>query len=170
MACHYNITMKTIPLTKGYFTKVDDEDYEELAKIRWHVTIQKGSERPRACRSVRKNGKKMKNIYMSRVILNPPIGKYVDHVNGDTLDNRKSNLRLATPTENSRNYPRPKTNKSGYKGVSFDKRENKWKACISTNKEKNKHLGYFNTPQEAGVAYNEASLKYHGEYGRINNL
>jgi hypothetical protein len=91
---------------------------------------------------------------------------HIDHINGNTLDNRKANLRICTRAENNCNIKRRKNNTSGYKGVSFDKRKKKWSAYISKNY-KHYFLGYFVTPEEAYIAYCKASKKYHGEYGRI---
>lgn len=91
----------------------------------------------------------------------------VDHknVNGLRSDNRINNLRGATRINNQHNRTKYKNNTSGYKGVSYHKKQNKWNACIQVNKIKI-HLGSFNTPKEAHEAYKEAALRLHGEYAR----
>ncbi len=90
--------------------------------------------------------------------------EFLDHINGDRDDNRICNLRVATKTQNLRNTCKKKTNTSGYKGVSH--RRNKWRAYITVDW-KTKHLGVFNTPEEAHAAYCVAAHKYHGEFARV---
>ena len=89
----------------------------------------------------------------------------VDHINGNKTDNRIQNIREATNSENMRNTGKYSTNKSGKKGVCFDKRSGRWHAQIMRDYKKI-HLGYFTTPEEAHAAYCDASTKYHGEYGK----
>jgi len=109
-----------------------------------------------------------KAIRLHRFIMGNPTGKVVDHINCNTLDNRRENLRICTSQENSRNVHKYKNNTSGYKGVTYDKSHTKkWLASITVNK-KVLNLGRFNTPEEAHNAYCIASKKYHGEYGRVN--
>jgi hypothetical protein len=93
-------------------------------------------------------------------------GIEVDHINGNTLDNRKSNLRLCSHKENGRNRKLNKNNTSGAKGVNWDKHALKWKCEIRINTKK-LYLGLFAEIEQAKKAYAEASKKYHGEYGRI---
>jgi hypothetical protein len=156
--------MKTIPLTKGYFTKVDDEDYKKLASLRWYASIGvDGNVRARRTGWI---NKKMVHVFMSRTILNAPQGKYVDHINGDPLDNRKCNLRLCSPLENSHNAKISKDNKYGYKGIVLTKYK-RWGARIYPNK-KIKWLGTYNTKEEAALAYNEAAKKYFGGFAKLN--
>ncbi|PPD07167.1 MAG: Fis family transcriptional regulator [Hyphomicrobium sp.] len=92
--------------------------------------------------------------------------KFVDHVNGDGLDNRLVNLRLASHAENNRNCRTYRSNTSGIKGVSFHRTWNKWQAHIQTDG-KQRFLGSFKTKDEAAQAYREASKMYHGEFGRF---
>ena len=103
--------MKLLPLTKGYFAKVDDEDYERLARSSWHVNIPSRNY-IRAIGYVKRTGKYEK-VYLHREIINAPNAIDVDHINGDPLDNRKSNLRLATTSQNRANSNLRKDNKSG---------------------------------------------------------
>ena len=88
---------------------------------------------------------------------------HIDHINGDRKDNRIINLRLATIGENLRNKPVGDKNKSGFKGVSWDKAKGRWRASISLNK-KHKHLGYFSDPMEAHSAYCMEAERLHGEF------
>ena len=109
-----------------------------------------------------------KDIRLHRFIVNCPEGMQVDHINNNTLDNRRSNLRVCTIPENSRNCKKYRNNTSGFKGVSWNVRIKKWQAYISIGGSKNKNLGCYNTPEEAYKAYCEASKKYHGEFGRVS--
>ncbi|WP_338633059.1 HNH endonuclease [Afipia carboxidovorans] len=90
----------------------------------------------------------------------------IDHINGCGTDNRISNLRLATRTQNVRNIRRSSANKSGYKGVCLFRQTGRWAAAISVNN-KTIHLGFFSTKEAAYEAYCTASQKYHGEFGRV---
>ncbi len=105
---------------------------------------------------------------MQRVIINAPDKLLVDHINGDPLDNRKSNLRLATKSQNMRNRKKAHNNKSGYKGVWFDYKRDKWVAYIKINGS-SKTLGRFINKEEAAARYDEESRKLFGEYARPNN-
>ena len=94
-----------------------------------------------------------------------PVGLDIDHINGLRNDNRIENLRVATRCQNQCNRPKFKNNKSGYKGVYLDKSRNKWRARITVNKKVN-HLGLFDTPEEARIEYNKASIQYHKEFSK----
>jgi hypothetical protein len=101
----------------------------------------------------------------------PIAGQVVDHINGDIYDNRRSNLRLCTNAENIRNAQKRCIKKatSKFKGVGFDSNRNRWRATITVDW-KTKHLGYFDSEEDAAKAYDIASEKYHGEFGRKNFL
>ena len=90
----------------------------------------------------------------------------IDHINGIRDDNRISNLRNVTQTQNNMNSCLKLNNAAGYKGVSFHKSKEKWRANIVVNK-KQIHLGYFDTPYDAHLCYQEAAIKYFGEYARF---
>lgn len=111
-----------------------------------------------------KNGKKL-----HRLIMNAPKGMSIDHINGDKSDNRKSNLRICTNSENLRNRGSQSNNTSGYKGVSWSKELKKWRTQICINK-KHIHVGLFKDKIEAAKAYNEAAIKYHGEFAKLNEI
>jgi hypothetical protein len=106
-----------------------------------------------------------KNDYMHRVIwefVNGPIpkGMVVDHINGVRSDNRISNLRLATPSQNAQNRHHSKNNKSGVKGISYHQRDKKWHAHIGVNRQQ-LYLGSFKSASDAEAAYLKAAAEYH---------
>lgn len=155
--------MKQIPLTQGQFTIVDDEDYDELIKLNWCANW---SPRVKSfytvCGKLTDYGRSM-----HRIIMSAPKGMVVDHINHDTLDNRKCNLRVCTNSQNLMNSRKRSNNTSGYKGVFWDKDIHKWRAQITVGK-KQKYLGSFISKSDAALAYNEASLEFHGEFGYKN--
>lgn len=116
---------------------------------------------------------KIRNIIiLHRVILARILGRplldneFVDHVDNNSLNNSRSNLRLASKTENMRNQKRHCNNTSGYKGVHFEKRAQRYHAYIQVNGIR-KSLGYYDTADEAYAAYCEAAKRYFGEFARF---
>lgn len=155
--------MKTIKAYHGQEILVDDEDFDYLNQFIWKVI-----KKVKTYKDVQSThfGK---IIRMSRVIMkvnDPKI--FIDHINGNTFDNRKSNLRLATPKQNSRNIGKRKgIYTSKYKGVNWNKKSNLWTARITTDNGR-KFLGYFELELDAAKSYNEAAKIYHGEFARLN--
>lgn len=98
-----------------------------------------------------------------------PASMSIDHINGDPTDNRLVNLRLATHLQNMRNVKRPTHNTSGYKGVSWHRRDRRWRAQIKTGKV-TKFLGNFTSKEEAASAYNMAAQRMFGEFARLNEV
>ena len=92
---------------------------------------------------------------------------HVDHINGNPLDNRKSNLRICTNAENQRNKGVYKNNKSGYKGVHWFKRDKKWQAQIKHNN-KSIHIGLYEDKEEAARAYDKKAKELHGNFKNLN--
>lgn len=150
-----------IPLTKGKFTIVDEADVVlVLARGSWKAS--RGSDR--VWHASRSEG--YAAIYMHWLITGNPM---TDHANGNGLDNRRINLRPATKSLNAINRPPPRNNTSGYKGVSWVKRDRKWQAMIGIGGRPT-HLGTFDDPVEAARAYNRAALEAFGEYAWLNPL
>ncbi len=142
---------------------VDDEDYERIEKFGWHEDIL-GYARATASTAPPGTPYKEGKIRMHRTVMNAQKGQIVDHINGNKLDNRKSNLRFCTHAQNQQNKPKRGNNTSGFKGV-FKSRKT-WSAQITTNG-KTLCLGSFDSPEKAGAAYRDAALKYHGEFANV---
>jgi hypothetical protein len=147
---------------KDYDVLVSECDFERVNQHNWYKNVIKGV--PYFAYKTPKP--EHKNILLHRFLVDCPTGKCVDHINGNTLDNRRENLRICTQAENRYNSRKSKSNTSGYKGVSYSNYAKKWRSQIKRNN-KIIHLGYFETPEKAYEAYVAASKKYHGEFGRI---
>ena len=162
--------MKRIPLTQGKFALVDDCDYEYLTQWKWHYHK---SKRTGYADRNGPTGRQEHTIKMHRVVAKRTglqiVGKQVDHVDANGLNNRRRNLRVATNLQNSRHQRRPRNNTSGYKGVWWSSTCRKWQAGISVIG-KRQHLGLFSDPKVAAVAYNKAARKYFGKFAFLNPI
>lgn len=163
---------REIPLTRGQVAIVDDEDYEYLAQFKWQAHWDRHTRSFRANRCVKGPGigrhakLKQYTVWMHREILGLKRGdpRKGDHIiPGATLDNRRSNLRIATNTQNLRNSTKHKNNKSGFLGVSFAKRRNKFIAQITING-KRTCVGASKDPEKAYAFYCAAAAKHYGEF------
>jgi len=140
---------------------VDDEDFDLLNQYNWSVNQQNtvfswlGTMKD-----------KKKPVLLHRLIMNAPNDMEIDHIDRNRLNNQKSNLRLANSSQNKCNRGPRKDNKSGYKGVSWHKTNQKWTARIMVDS-KYKHLGLFKDIKDAVIAYNKASETYHGVFAFI---
>lgn len=189
--------MKKLQLTGKYgkdnFILIDNEDFKELCKFKWYahvglsnkiyaMTYLKHGNYPfKTTKYVVKSKYTKKDgtistcthimfrTYLHWMVIKMPINskKTTDHINGHSLDNRKINLRICDFKYNLKNKKLYKNNKSGYKGVSWNRHHNKWSADIR-NEGKRIFLGYFERRIDAAKTYNKAALKYHGEFASIN--
>ena len=157
---------KEIILTQGKVAIVDDEDYEYLNQFKWYAN--KISGKFYAVRNSKIN-KKNVSLLIHRVIMKPIKGFVVDHINGLTLDNRKSNLRNCTHSDNIKNQKLSIRNKTGFRGVSWHKNNKLFESRIKSNNI-SYHLGSFNNIMDAAITYNEAAIKYHGEFAKLNKI
>jgi hypothetical protein len=155
---------KNIPLSNGLFAIVDDEDFERANKFRWHLSGQRY-----VMRHIRKSDGTRSCQYLARFIMNDPEGLEVDHLHGNKLDHRKSELRFCTHYQNCCNKRKYKNNTSGFKGVTWDSKCSRWRARIRVHG-RLISLGRFREIKAAASAYNVASIRHHGEFGRINSL
>jgi HNH endonuclease len=159
--------MKRIQLTRGYFALVDDEDYDRVMTLKWHVCIIKATGRKYAAHNYKKRSRSrdVGVLLMHRFILNAPEGIEVDHRDGNALDNRRKNIRLATHAQNMANRPVRSDSTNGYKGVRKD--GSRWLVRIRIDG-KMRHFGSFATIKMAANTYNELAKKIHGDFARLN--
>lgn len=154
--------MKIIKLSNDMELLIDNEDYELIKEYNWYF-----SDRYVKANLLKNN--KYTTITISRIIMKVNNLQVVDHINGNTLDNQKCNLRICSLKENARNKRKLKLKTSKYKGVHWSKNTNKWRATIQING-KNKHLGLFKNEKEAANTYNNAAIKYYGEFACLNEI
>src|SRR5688500_491678 len=151
--------MAVIPLTQGYYALIDDDDFDWLSKLNWHAKVRhtKVSTTVYAGTNIIRDPCNWRNGYrwvsMHRLILNEPDGE-VDHINGDGLDNRRSNLRVCTHSENLRN--RRPYGRSKFLGVVFDDSGGSWRQPWRANIGQ-RRLGRFTTEEAAARAYDAAA-------------
>lgn len=160
--------MKRITLRKRdgsvKYAIVDNKDFEELNSHKWSHAVfneKRGSGR----REVVMRTEKGKSIYMAIEIMKAPKGMKVDHKNKNPLDNRRTNLRICTNSQNLMNRGKTKVNKTGYKGVS--KAGNKFRAQITTNR-KSEYIGTYSTAREAAHAFDERALARDPKFSLLN--
>lgn len=157
--------MIEIALTKGFVAVVDDEDADSLSGWKWSARTSRWG--PYAVRAETEDGKN-RYIYMHRVIVGAISGQVVDHINRNTLDNRKENLRICTTTQNAQNAKSHSDSVSPYKGVSPNSKKGKpWVSQICI-RGKQTRLGVFNTQEEAARAYDAVAVAEFGEFARPN--
>jgi hypothetical protein len=159
----YGYAFRLIPLTQGKFAIVDPDDYARLSKLKWYAG---GRGKLLYAKHTQKTNGKIEALLMHREVISVPDNMQVDHINHNGLDNRKANLRPVTPLQNMWNIRR-KRGLSGFKGVTWDKREKKWKVQLP-NKCKNVNIGCFDDPVEAAKAYDETVKKYRGQFAVLN--
>jgi hypothetical protein len=146
-----------IPLTKNQTAIIDATDFEWLSKFNWCA-----SWNPHLRAFYAQKGK---GVSMHRFILGCKAGEIGDHINGNTLDNRRENLRKCTMAESNRNRKLHRRNRSGFKGVSLA--NGKWEAVICIDGT-DLRLGRYTSPQKAARAYDEAAKRYHGVFASLN--
>lgn len=161
--------MRFLPLSRGHKAIVDDEDFERLSNYKW--SLQKPHFKSGIAyahrTSTSKNGAKRKTILLHREVLGKiPSGKVVDHIDFDTLNCQKSNLRLVSRQESNVHRRMQKNNTSGYIGVYFDNEARKWRAQV---KYKGKYATLrFKDKEDAAIAYNAMAQFLNGPLAILN--
>jgi len=151
---------KEIVLTRGMKAIVDDEDYDAVSSMKWHVQV---DSRGKIYSATDVLGS---TVYLHRFLMGDGCDK-VDHINGNTLDNRRCNLRNTSTSENAMNNKKTNAPRSSkYKGVTHTK-DGKWKAHIGKDDE-DIHIGYFDSEEEAAKAYDAKAKTLFGDKARIN--
>lgn len=155
---------KTIELTQGFVTTVEERDYERLSQHKWRIFKDKDNDIKYARRNTPIKDGKRGVEYMHREILAVKLGRpltkkeMTDHINKDGLDNRRGNLRVCSPRESCIHTGSRKGSSSQYKGVSWNKKNKKWEVKIRYRGKK-KFLGYFDDEKEAARAYDKMAKK-----------
>lgn len=148
---------KTIRLTKNYKAIVDFDDYERISKNKWYANMTKG--KPYAV----SGGWKMPPLRMHREVLGAKPGQYIDHINGNTLDNRKCNLRICTNQQNSWN----KNKRMGKKFKGVYRQMNRWRSAICIDG-KSIFIGSFSSEEEAAKQYDVKARELFGDFAKLN--
>ena len=156
---------REIPLTQGKVAIVDESDFEWASQWKWFAKYKPSCHAFYAARTDNKAGVTFE-LHRALMGVNKGDKRVVDHINHDSLDNRRGNLRVCTSTQNSQNRRAHCNNKSGFKGVSFHPHTGKWRAVIHVNG-KRLSLGLRATPEEAGELYHAAAQEHFGEFACI---
>ena len=152
--------VRYIPLTRGQVAIVDAGDYPSLIRYKWYAT--KSDPTFYAATNMNK-----RSTPMHRAIMEPPMGMVVDHINHNGLDNRRSNLRICTSSQNSRNRRPDREKQVKYKGVSFHKRDKTFRATIQYQN-KALTIGCYQDEIAAAKAYDRKAKELFGEYAYLN--
>jgi len=163
-----------LPLSQGLFATIDLEDLSKVGQFKWHAQMVRrkdGSDLTYAVRNIplqggRKVRPRQKRQLLHRFLLGAKPGEHCDHINGDGLDNRMTNLRICTHSENIMNK-RAQGGTSTFKGVHAYGCKSKWRVRIMVNG-KRKHVGCFDDEQEAARAYDTSAIQHFGEFARLN--
>lgn len=153
--------MKEVLMPNGKISMVDDQDFELVSEFNWHMSKGGYVRRRVKCTS---NERKYDFMFMHRFIMGLAKGdkSVIDHIDGNKLNNQRSNLRICSAADNSRNRRKNKTNKIGFKGIGKSGKS-RYRASIKFNY-KSIYLGVFDTPEEAHKAYCEAASRLYGEF------
>ncbi len=157
------ISMKQIKLTQGKVAIVDDEDFEELSKYKWWARKSRGAWY--AMRATYLDGQH--TLLMHRAIMNAQKGQMLDHKNGNGLDNRHSNLRFCTHSQNQHNQRRRRNGTSRYKGVHWHAHTQKWFSQIRLNNT-SYYIGVYKSEIDAAKAYDAKAKELFGRFACTN--
>lgn len=146
-----------VPVRNAGFAIIDDADAHRITRLRWAYAT-----RGMSLSYVQTSTRPVR--LMHQVVLgDPPVGQVIDHINGNTFDNRRSNLRFCSQGDNAKN----RVGRDGFKGVRHRPQSDNWQARITVNY-REMHLGVFQTADEAARAYDDAARLHYGEFARTN--
>lgn len=165
-----NLQCYRVALTNGKYSLVDKEDFgiANSRNWRWQDFGEYGYARGASYRDGKHH-----TLTLHVAIMKPERGVFIDHIDGNGLNNRRSNLRYATNRQNQANSRKQNGTTSKYKGVSFFKRDGNWRASIETSKDGKRigiHLGMFDCEKQAALAYNEKAKELFGDFARLNEV
>lgn len=155
-----------LKLPNGMITLIDDEDAERISHLHWYAARMTERTTDRYWRVIATVPGTQRKVFLHRLLLAAPEHLYVDHINGNTLDNRKANLRLCTNAENQQNSG-PRGGSSRFKGVSWVARRARWRVAFNWQGETH-FVGYFDDEEVAARAYDTAIFSLAGEFARLN--
>lgn len=161
----YNQSMNTIPLSRGKKAVVCDCHIDSVVWYKWYCAADGYAVRDEYDQETGKR----KVVRMHRAVNDTPEGLLTDHINRDRLDNRCINLRTVSTSQNMRNSSPKSTNTSGYKGVTWDKKNKKWSVVITKDR-KAVRVGRFSSLRQAALAYNHAAKNLFGDYAYQNEV
>lgn len=165
------LSIGLILVSKDKYAIVDRDDYAWASTKRW-FKLKTSNKRLYASRNEWISGvprrKANHTIIMHREIMGTPDGMETDHINGNGLDNRKSNLRICTKSRNMHNQQKTRGS-SRYKGVYWNKHAHKWHSSVTLGKQRF-YLGIYNSEEDAALAYNNKAKEIFGEFARLNNI
>jgi hypothetical protein len=157
-----------IELTKGQYSLIDSWNIDEVQEWNWCAMDTKSSRTIYAGRHIKiPKTRKSICIKLHCLVLPPDKGLMIDHINGNGLDNRRSNLRMCTHAQNKQNVAMTSFNTTGFKGIAWNKNLQRWHAKIQVNGV-NHSLKYHYTKEAAHAAYCEAAKRLHGEFARFS--
>jgi hypothetical protein len=158
-----------VKLPSGEIAVISEQDKDRVSSHKWYVAKKNNGKKYIYAFTQNSEGKKT-FLYLHRLILalQPSDGMIADHINGDTFDNRRENLRVATPAQNNWNSKK-KGGSNKYKGISLIKETGMWDVRINANNRRY-YLGHYRTEEEAALAYNKAAYELHGEFARVNEV
>lgn len=160
--------MKKVKLTQRKYTLIDDRDFKKVNEYKWCAT-KGGSNIFYAVRRLTISKNKIRLFYLHHAILGKKKNKVVDHINGNSLDNRRSNLQFVTYSQNSMKRHNRSHNKSGYRGVYLHNRGNRWIAQIRL-KNKSFYIGSFINKKDAALAFNKMAKKFYKKFAVLNKI